>query len=83
MKDRMAIGKNLSSYFLIIIIIELESGGITPPLNDSQETAALPMPELSNLPEILNILSNAKTLQDKDRLASFIVPEVSCFFYIL
>ncbi|KAG2209143.1 hypothetical protein INT45_004552, partial [Circinella minor] len=54
---------------------ELESGGITPPLNDSQETAALPTPELSNLPEILNILNNAKTLQDKDRLASFIVPE--------
>ena len=61
----------------------MESGGITPPLNDSQETAALPMPELSNLPEILNILSNAKTLQDKDRLASFIVPEVSCFFIFI
>ncbi|KAI9474829.1 component of IIS longevity pathway SMK-1-domain-containing protein [Zychaea mexicana] len=53
-----------------------ETGNRTPPMkNDSQDVATLPMPELSNLDEITSILSSARTIQDKDRLASFIVLE--------
>lgn len=48
----------------------------TPPIRESHEPDVLPSPELSNLSQIADILSNAKTIQEKDRLASFIVPEV-------
>ncbi|ORY98013.1 component of IIS longevity pathway SMK-1-domain-containing protein [Syncephalastrum racemosum] len=48
----------------------------TPPYGqDVREPAALPAPELSNLSEIAQVLSNAKTIQEKDRLASFILIE--------
>ncbi|KAJ8662157.1 hypothetical protein O0I10_001850 [Lichtheimia ornata] len=47
----------------------------TPPIRESHEPDVLPPPELSNLSQIADILSNAKTIQEKDRLASFIVPE--------
>ncbi|CDS11906.1 hypothetical protein LRAMOSA04102 [Lichtheimia ramosa] len=47
----------------------------TPPIRESHEPDVLPSPELSNLSQIADILSNAKTIQEKDRLASFIVPE--------
>lgn len=50
----------------------------TPPYGqDVREPAALPAPELSNLSEIAQVLSNAKTIQEKDRLASFILIEVA------
>lgn len=55
----------------------------TPPIRESHEPDVLPPPELSNLSQIADILSNAKTIQEKDRLASFIVPEVGApYLYI-
>ncbi|KAI9319885.1 component of IIS longevity pathway SMK-1-domain-containing protein [Dichotomocladium elegans] len=47
----------------------------TPSIRAEPGAGALPSPELSNLPAIANALANAKTLQAKDRYASFIIPE--------
>ncbi|KAI8138592.1 component of IIS longevity pathway SMK-1-domain-containing protein [Fennellomyces sp. T-0311] len=55
--------------------VESDNGDTTPPTSDAHETPALPSPELSNLSEVAAILNNAKSMQDKDRLASYIVPE--------
>ncbi|EPB86441.1 hypothetical protein HMPREF1544_06803 [Mucor circinelloides 1006PhL] len=48
---------------------------ITPPARQSPEMTSLPDPELSNLKEIADIFTAAHTLNEKDKLSTFITIE--------
>ena len=50
---------------------------ITPPARQSPEMTSLPDPELSNLKEIADIFTAAHTLNEKDKLSTFITIEVN------
>ncbi|KAI7900067.1 component of IIS longevity pathway SMK-1-domain-containing protein [Cokeromyces recurvatus] len=49
---------------------EDNNGGLSP--TDSPENTTLPEPEMSNLKEILKVLSSAYSLFEKDKIATFI-----------
>lgn len=54
---------------------DLENDDLTPVTGASPDIT-LPDPELSNLKEIATILSNAHTLNEKDKLSAYIISEV-------
>lgn len=49
---------------------------VTPPARQSPEMTSLPDPELSNLKEIADIFTAAHTLNEKDKISTFITIEV-------
>ncbi|KAI8994782.1 component of IIS longevity pathway SMK-1-domain-containing protein [Pilobolus umbonatus] len=50
-----------------------QKDGSSSPTKELPETVSLPTPDLSNLKEIADIMSIAHTLNDKDRLSSYIL----------
>lgn len=60
-----------------------DSDDPVPVNRDSPKMTTLPDPELSNLQEILETLSSANTLHEKDKLSTFITIEVSYYYTAL
>lgn len=65
-------------------MLDDDSGDVTPPPRQSPEMTSLPDPELSNLKEIADIFTGAHTLNEKDKISTYITIEVNdrCQVYI-
>lgn len=58
-------------------MLDDDSGDVTPPPRQSPEMTSLPDPELSNLKEIADIFTAAHTLNEKDKISTYITIEVN------
>jgi hypothetical protein len=58
-------------------MLDDDSSDVTPPPRQSPEMTSLPDPELSNLKEIADIFTGAHTLNEKDKISTYITIEVN------